>query len=521
MECGEYLVGIYKKVIILILLTLLVGGCGKHERQQTHDMRVGIENRPKTLDPRFATDVYGMRITHHLLFSTLVKLDNDLQIVPDLAEKWATPDSSTYIFHLKNNVVFHDNSPLTAKDVKFTFEHLMDPAVKSPFAATYKGIIDRIDVIDPHTVQFHLVKPVASFLTSIIMPILPEHLLNKGNFDGKLIGSGPFKFISQTPNEIVLGPNEKYYGGTPKPDKLIFKVVSDDNTRFLKMKKGELDLVINAIPAGKVDDFKKPPLSDTYNLIEEPGIAYSYLSFNMADKIVQDIRIRQAIGFGIDVDEIIANRLHGHAIRATGLLSPVNWFADKEITAIPYDPEKAKKLLEEAGFSDPDGDGPEPRVVLELKTSNNIQAVGNARIIQAQLARIGIRLDIKSYEWGTFYGDIQSGNFQLTLMQWVGVTEPDFYYDIFHSSQVPPVGRNRGRYVNKELDPLLKDGRYTLNPAKRKDIYAKVQQIIADDLPYISLWHANNITIIKKRISGYRQHPMAGYYSFKDISLQD
>ena len=128
-------------------------------------------------------------------------------------------------------------------------------------------------------------------------------------------------------------------------------------------------------------------------------------------------------------------------------------------------------------------------------------------------------LEIKSYEWGTFYGDIKSGNFQITTMRWVGVTEPDFYYDIFHSSQVPPTGRNRGRYINQEIDKLTQTGRTTLDPAKRKELYTRTQMILAEDLPYISLWHMNNISIIHNRVNGYRQHPMAGFFSFKEIDL--
>jgi len=485
------------------------------------DLLVGLESRPKTLDPRYATDANGMRISHHLIFSSLVRLGYDLQIVPGLAERWETPDNLTYIFHLKDNVLFHDARPLTADDVKFTFEHLMDPTTGSPFAATYKSKIAHIEVIDPCTIKFILTQPVASFLTSIIMSIVPRHLvLKQDDFAAQLVGSGPFRFVSQSPTAIVLEPNRQYFDGAPKLERLVFKVVKDDNTRFLKMRKAELDLLINAIAYNKVDDFRKPPLSHLYQVIEEPGISYNYLSFNMQDPKVRDVRLRQAVACGINVEEIINYRLHGHAVRATGLLSPVNWYSSREVAKYPYDPKKARRLLDAAGLIDPDGDGPEPRLTLELKTSNNAQVVGIARIIQAQLARIGIRLELKSYEWGTFYGDIRSGNFQMTSMRWVGVTEPDFYYDIFHSSQIPPAGRNRGRYLNPRIDDLVEVGRITLDPARRKTIYAQVQQIISKDLPYISLWHLNNVSIIHKRVSGYRQHPMGSFSSFKDIVLQ-
>ena len=514
--------GIDRRVYFLILVaTMAISFSLAPEQLYAKDLLVGLESQPKTLDPRYATDANGMRISHHLIFSTLVRHGYDLQIVPGLAERWVTPDDFTYVFHIKHNVFFHDGRPLTADDVKFTFEHLMDPATKSPFAATYKSKIAHIEVIDPYIVRFTLTQPVASFLTSVIMPILPKHLLLKGDdFAARLVGSGPFKFVSQSPTAIVLVPNKHHFDGAPKLGRLVFKVVKDDNTRFLKMRKAELDLLINAIPYNKIDDFRKPPLSLLYQVIEEPGISYNYLGFNMQDPKVRDIRVRQAIAYGINVEEIIHYRLHGHAVRATGLLSPINWYSAREVAKYPHNPEKARGLLETAGLIDPDGDGPERRLTLELKTSNNAQVVGIARIIQAQLAQIGIRLELKSYEWGTFYGDIRSGNFQLTAMRWVGVTEPDFFYDLFHSSQIPPAGRNRGRYVNPRIDDLVEAGRITLDPAKRKTIYAKIQQIVSKDLPYISLWHLNNVSIVHKRVSGYRQHPMGSFLSFKDMVPQ-
>lgn len=175
--------------------------------------------------------------------------------------------------------------------------------------------------------------------------------------------------------------------------------------------------------------------------------------------------------------------------------------------------------MDEAGLPKTGSNSKQPRITLELKTSNNAEVIGIARIIQAQLAKIGIRIEIKSYEWGTFYGDIKSGNFQLTTMRWVGVTEPDFYFNIFNSGQFPPAGRNRGLYKNEQIDRLTEEGRNILDADRRKTIYAKIQKIVADDLPYISLWHTSNISIVHKRLSGYQQHPMGGYLSFRNIDI--
>jgi peptide/nickel transport system substrate-binding protein len=504
--------------ICLLSSFLLFCGCEKKQipNEQNREIIVGLQNMPKTLDPRFATDADGMRITGHLIFSSLVKLDYDLRIIPDCAEKWEMPDESTYVFHIRPNVFFHNGKQLTAKDVKFTFEHLMDSKTGSPFAATYNDKIKSIEIIDSLTVKFSLKAPMASFLTSIIMPVLPKEEVENKTFPGKKIGSGPFILVKQGPSNIKLEANPAYFGGKPKYKGLEFKAVSDDNTRFLKMKKGELDIIINGMPAARISDFTAQPLNSMYDVIEEPGVSYNYLAFNLNDKLMAKSAVRRAIAHGINIDEIIKYRLHGHAIRAKGLLSPVNWFFEPEVTVYDYNPEKARKILNRAGYRDPDKDGPKSRLTLEFKTSNNKQVIGIARIIKAQLADIGINVELKSFEWGTFYGDIKAGNFQMTSMRWVGFSEPDFYYDIFHSSQIPPSGRNRGRYKNNDIDHLTENARIGSDLEMRKSLYSVVQKIASEDLPYISLWHINNTTIINKKIKGYRQHPLAGFGSFAD-----
>jgi peptide/nickel transport system substrate-binding protein len=511
-----------RRLLLALLIPILLIACGDApEPRQARELKVGIEDFPKTLDPRYATDAYGMRISHNLLFSALIEEGYDLQPAPGLAERWETPDDVSYIFHLRRDARFSDGRPLTADDVQFTFEHLIDPAINSAFGATLRSAISSIQASDPYTVKFTLTHPVPGFLYSIVVPILPAHIMRQqGDSTDLPVGSGPFRLISQSSTEIVLAPNEHYYGAPPRLDRLVFKIVSDDNTRFLKMKKGELDLLINAIPLDKIDEVRKPPLNETYNIIEEPGLSYNYISFNLDNPAVQDVRLRQAIAHAVNIEEIIAYRLDGHAVRATGLLAPLNPYYEGKVAAYPYDPDRAKALLDEAGLKDPDGDRPQPRLTLELKTSNNAQATGTARILQAQLAKVDINLDIRSYEWGTFYGDIRSGNFQMTTMRWVGIIDPDFYYDIFHSSQTPPKGNNRGRYASPDVDAMLDAGRITVTFPERKAVYAKVQQTLAEDLPYISLWHANNISIVHKRVKGYRQHPTGGFLSFRDISLE-
>lgn len=508
-------------VVMSLPLTTLLSGCGGQSPSDSGDtLQVALEAAPKTLDPRFATDAYGQRITQQLLFSTLVGLDYSLNIAPALATSWEVPEPTLYRFHLRKDARFHDGKPVTAEDVRFTFQHLMAEETGSPYAGSYRGRIESIEVVDPHTVEFHLVEPMASFLTTVIMPILPAHLAGQADFPERLIGSGPFKLVARSPNEIELAANADYFGGAPKVKRLRLKVIKDDNTRFLKAKRGELDLLINALPTAKVAAFEEAPLNEQYRVESGPGLAYNYLIFNLDDAAVASSSVRQAIAYGIDIEEIIEYRLDGQAEVALGLLSRVNAFHEPEVARYPYDPARAVALLEEAGLTDPDGDGPEPRLRLELKSSNNAQVAAIARILQAQLRKVGIELEVRSFEWGTFYGDIKSGRFQLASMRWVGVTEPDFFYDIFHSSQQPPAGRNRGHYQNAEVDALLERGRVSTDAADRKRIYSEVQRVVADELPYVSLWHPNNVSIVHRRVQGYRLHPQGGFNSFSELYVE-
>jgi peptide/nickel transport system substrate-binding protein len=525
MQEAHEMLQMMQRLALALLVLLTATSCGDGGGQgagSVSELLVGIEDSPKTLDPRYATDAYGMRIAHGLIFSTLVEEGYDLRTAPGIAASWETPNETTFVFHIRPGVRFHDGAPLTSEDVKFTFDHLMDPTVNSPFGAILRNEIRSIENLDSLTVRFTLPHPVAAFLNTLVVPILPAHIIQKtGGLGDPMIGSGPFRFVSQSSTELTLEANKDYYGGAPKFDRLTFKIVSDDSTRFLKLKKGELDLLINALPLDKIDEAYKPPISKEYHIIEEPGLSYNYIAFNLEDPVLKDARVRRAIAMAVNVDEIIQHRLNGHAVRATGLLASVNPYYQPDVYVPPFDPARAKALLDEAGYPEPFGDGdPGPRLQVELKTSNNAQAVAVARILQAQLAAIGVEANIRSYEWGTFYSDIRSGAFQMTTLRWVGIIDPDFYYDVFHSAQVPPNGSNRGHYANSEMDRLLEAGRVTLDFAARKAIYSKVQKKIAEDLPYISLWHANNVSIVHNRVKGCRQHPTGSFLSFRDISLQ-
>jgi peptide/nickel transport system substrate-binding protein len=226
------------------------------------------------------------------------------------------------------------------------------------------------------------------------------------------------------------------------------------------------------------------------------------------------------LAHSIDRDGIIRHILKDQATAANGLLSPLNWAHDNSVPRWPFDPAKAQRLLDQAGYPDPDGEGPRPRFKLSFKTTNIDLRRRIAETLKEQLSRVGIELEVRSYEWGPFYSDIKKGNFHLYSLAWVGIADPDVYYNIFHSSSLPPNGDNRGGYHNPSIDDLLEQGRRESDPGRRKDLYHQVQQIIHEDLPYIPLWWVKNVVVRKPEIVGFRPSPDGDLFSLRRTSLR-
>jgi peptide/nickel transport system substrate-binding protein len=247
--------------------------------------------------------------------------------------------------------------------------------------------------------------------------------------------------------------------------------------------------------------------------MEAPGLSYQYLGFNLDDPVLSDVRVRRAIALAIDVDALIRYRQQGHSTRAAGLLLPDNPYALPAAAPPKHDPAQAAKLLDAAGFPLTNGN----RFALTYKTSTDRAAVIQARAIQSDLRQVGVEVAVRAYEWGTFYEDVQKGNFQLFSLRWVGVSDPDFYYELFHSSRVPPDGRNRVRYRNLEVDQLLEEGRVTSDATRRRETYFAVQRALLRDLPYLSLWHNHNVAVVSRDIEGFRLHPTGGFQHLVEV----
>lgn len=473
---------------------------------------MAIESQPTNLDPRYATDANSVRIGA-LIFNSLTRPDEHSRFKPELAERWEALDERTYLFHLRKGVVFHNGKPLTAEDVKYTYDSVRDPKNRSPRRAQLYAL-KAVRAIGPYRVRFELTAPYAPFMESTTLGIIPAGSPAGG---GELIGSGPFAVERLLPGEkVVLRANPASWEGAPAIPGIVFKIIPDAMVRALELKKGSVDLLQNDIEPDMLPWLRKKTDASIEIL---QGTIFQYLGMNLDHPILRRREVRQAIALAINREAIIRHLLKGLAAPATGLLSPLHWAYEPSVAQWGYDPEGAKRLLDRAGFPDPDGDGPLPRFRLSYKTTTLDLRRRIAEAFQEDLRRVGIELEVRSYEWGTFFGDIQKGNFHLYSLSWVGITDPDLYFHLFHSTSLPPHGNNRGRYKNPKLDELLEAGRKSLDPQERKRIYGKVQKLLALDLPLVPLWWMKNVVVMNPAIRGFTPYPDGDLISLKNVRI--
>jgi peptide/nickel transport system substrate-binding protein len=470
-----------------------------------------IESMPPNLDPRIATDAQSEHLDG-LLFSSLLAQDAQMNPVPDLAERWETPDSLTYVFHLRRGVKFHDGRPLTSVDVKFTFDSILSDVFKSPKRGAFR-MITSIDAPDDATVVFHLSEPSASFLWNLTRPgvgIVPRDSGNE--ISQHPMGSGPYRFVSmKTDEEIVLERNPGYFGGAPTIERVRFRIVPDAIVRALELRKGTADVALNSLSPDTIETLKSEP---GISVIEAAGTPIAYISLNCDDPILAHKEVRQALAYATDRGTLIAYLYRGQARAASSLLPPNHWAFDARVRQYDYDPAHAQQLLDATGFKRGAGGA---RFHLTLKTSTEESSRLLSEALAEQWKRIGVVLDLRPLESATLYSDITRGSFQLYTFRWYGNNDPDMFDYVFSSRKFPPDGANRGHYKNPVLDALLDRSRVELNREKRKEILARIQEIVAQDEPYINLWYMDNVCVYRNRLSEITLTP-SGDYDFLNLA---
>ncbi|MBT8494868.1 MAG: ABC transporter substrate-binding protein, partial [Deltaproteobacteria bacterium] len=328
----------------------------------------------------------------------------------------------------------------------------------------------------------------------------------------KPLCAGQYLVSEHQTEKLVLVRNPRYWATAAVMPKLEIRTVRDQSARTMMLAGGSADLVQNAI---RVDLVGEVGGRKRLRIDSGPGAILTYLMMNNTHPVLKDARVRRAIAHAVDRKNIVDAKFEGRAILATGMLPTAHWAYEGGVECYPYDPALARKLLDEAGYPDPDGDGPKPRLKMTYKTSANQFRLTLARIISAQLGEVGIEVEVRSFEFGTFFSDIKDGNFELASMQTAAITEPDYLYSYFHSSRIPSNkdrnAGNRWRYRSDELDALVARGRTEMAREVRAGLYSEAQKVLARDLPIIPLWHEDVIAISNVDVSGYKVLPSARF----------
>lgn len=486
----RYLIAI-KHRFVLVGILVLIGGCAERDPAV---IRFGLATPPVTLDPRFATDATSYRITR-LIYQALVDFDDTHRPIPSLA-KWEQVSPVHYRFYLKQSQYFHSGSLLSSDDVVATYRSVLDPKTASPHRGSLENI-ESIDAPSPLVVDFHLRLPDPLFPGLLVIGIMPANLIAERHTGlERPVGSGPFA-VEGKPSDAKLRLRRT------RDDQVVeFITVRDATVRALKILHREIDLMQGTMTPELVDWLAR---RDGIRAVHRPGTTFTYLGFNLNDKEVGQRQLRRAIAHAIDRAALTRHLFGGRARLAQAIFTPDHWAGHPELAAIEYNPRRARKIVAAMGYNE------NRPLRLSYKTSSDHFRLRIATAIQDQLGRVGIELEISSYDWGTFYADVKAGRFQMYSLSWVGLKQPDIFRYAFHSDSVPPKGANRGRYRADSVDRLIEQAEIVTDMRERAAAYRAIQRHLLNDLPYIPLWYEDNTLIIHDSIRGY-DTGLDGYY---------
>jgi peptide/nickel transport system substrate-binding protein len=512
------------KLLPLLAAFLLFAGCGQpldksgadldrpYSPQSGGTLVDAMAGEPSGLIPMLAGESAASTIAANI-FNTLLKYDKNLELEGELAKSWdISSDQKTITFHLKPSLKWADGASLTSDDVLFTWKLVTDDNTRTPYGADYK-LVTKAEASDPLTFRVSYAQPYAPALDSWAgLQILPKHLLegqdiNTTPFARKPVGSHYYQLGEWDNGErIILTRNPNATQGQARIDKLLSRIIPDPAAQFLELMADNIDSM-NLSPIQYARIFPaRPELNNRIARYKELGNAYTYLGFNLKRKPFDDQRVRQAINYAIDKQEIIDGVLLGLGEPVASPYKPGTRWSNPELHPYPYDPEKAKQLLKEAGYDDHDGDGILDKdgkpLAFEILTNQNKQREMSATLIQRRLKEIGIDVKIRVLEWASFIGRfIKTGEFEVVLLGWGLGQEPD-QYNIWHSSQQAPGQFNFIGYSNPQVDKLLEQGRLELNPDKRQEIYHQFAKILLEDSPIVYLYAGYGLPAIHKRVKG-------------------
>ena len=466
-----------------------------------------------------------------MIFDGLIAYDKNLsEFEPRLAERWEVSENGLeIIFHLRRDVRWQDGVPFTARDVEFAFRTITHPDTLTAYAEDYRQV-ERFEVVDEFTIRVTYRQPFApalgSWASSLI--VLPKHLLEgkpindqARDFGRHPIGLGPYRFEAwESQKQISLRANHDYYRGRPYIERAVTRVIPDTQTQFLELKSGGLD-EMGLTPLQFQRQTDTAEFRDRFAKYKYLTNSYSYLGYNLKRPLFRDVRVRRAISHAINKQEIVDAVLLGLGSPAAVPYKPGTYWFNDRVKGPEYDPEKAKRLLAEAGWTDSDGDGvldrQGERFQFEIITNKgNEQREKAATVIQRRLDEIGIKVTIKVIEWAAFINNfIDKRNFDAVILGWSLSPDPD-QYDIWHSSKTRPKEFNFVSYANAEVDEVLEKGRRTFDRAERKKHYDRLQEVLDQEQPYTFLYVADALPIVHKRFHGIEPAPAGISYNFNE-----
>ncbi|WP_280771128.1 glutathione ABC transporter substrate-binding protein [Salipaludibacillus daqingensis] len=493
------------------------------ELTEGNDLIIATLSDAEALDPHGSNDVPSSTIQTNI-YETLLSQNEDTELEPLLATDWEAVEDNVWEFTLREDVTFHDGSEFNADVVKANFDRVLDEDVASPRSFLY-NMIEEVIVVDDYTVQFQTEFPFAP---------LPAHIAHSGGgiMSGEIIdadyeamedggqpgdyinenpiGTGFFKFESWNPgDEVVLTKNEDYWGEQVKVDSVTFKVVPEDLTRVGELETGAAHIIFPVSPSDKA----RIENTDGIDVYEQESLSLSYIGFNMEKEPFDDVKVRQAISMAINKDDLIEGVMEGTATPAVGPIGEQVFGFTDEVEGLPYDPEEAKELLAEAGYED--------GFSTTIWTNDSRERMDVAELVQAQLAEIGVEVEIEVLEWGAYLDNTAEGEHDMFILGWVTVTADADYgmYALFHSDNQGSPG-NRSFMANDELDDLLDQAREEADPDTREQLYKEAMEILVEEAPMSYLYHTTYLVGLRDEVQGFWKHPN-GLYQLQDVTIEN
>jgi peptide/nickel transport system substrate-binding protein len=515
--------------LLLLTAIILPSAC---RRSQSNVFVIALSDNIKTIDPigSPSVDAASERV-RTLMFNSLVKKDEKFDYVPELASTiQRSEDGLSFTFVLRDGVAFHDGRQFTSADAKYT----LDTVLASTFAKTTSffvgsganrtAYVKSVEAPDPHTLIIRLNKQ----WTGLLPNLVPIAIIPKDSYESQKthpLGTGPFKFKSydQVQQVVDLEANQNYWDGPSRIPNVRVRVISESNSMQAELQSGRVDIAPLATSLSP-DAIKGLSLNPNLSVHQFVGSNLNLLTFNTTEAPLNNVKVRQALAYAIDRESIIRDLVLDQGAIAHTILPEASWAYAKSIT-YQFDPGKAKQLLDEAGFRDPDGDGPQMRWAKPLLfriSGSSAAARQYAGVIQNYLKNVGVPVAIETSEFNTMRQQVQNGQFQINYSQWVGGNQdPIFYRDLFATSEIatPTRGLNRSRYSNPELDKILEEAADTYDHAKAGPLYARAQEIISRDVPVFPLWYQANMVIAKKNVGNIHVNASGDWGFMKDLTV--